>query len=135
MQKVILDTNIFVAAGFNPGSRSASIVAAVEAGEIEMVWDEATRAETRRILKRIPPLHWDEFSKLFREEAKVANPKIEQKFDAVPDPDDRKLAALAHATGATLISNDDHLLSVRDQLNLPVMTPEEFYRQYPSPPC
>ncbi len=129
MQKVILDTNVFVAAGFNPGSSSASIVAAVAAGEIEMVWDEATLAETRRIIQRIPPLHWSEFSGLFHPELQVENPQIEPKFKAIQDPDDRKLAALAEATGAALISSDDHLLSVREQLDLPILTPDEFYRR------
>ncbi len=128
-RKVILDTNVFVAAGFNPHSRSAAIVAAVAAGKLDMVWDEATLAETRRIVKRIPPLHWEDFSGLFRDASKLDNPKIAKKFDVIADPDDRKLAALAEASDAVLVSNDDHLLSVRDRLDLPILTPEEYYRQ------
>ncbi len=128
-QKVVLDTNVFVAAGFNPGSHSAMIVSAVGSGELEMVWDNATLAETRKIIKRIPPLHWNEFSGLFQDANQWKNPKIDPKFDQITDPDDRKLAALAEAAGAVLISNDDHLLSVREQLSLPVFTPEEFFRQ------
>ncbi len=129
MQKVVLDTNVFVAAGFNPGSRSAMIVAEVMSGKLDMVWDEATRAETRKIIMRIPPLHWDDFSGLFNNSSRLPTPKIEKKYNLIADPDDRKLAALAEAAEATLISNDDHLLSVRDQLNLPILTPQEFFRQ------
>lgn len=54
--KVVLDTNTFVAAGFNSSSASALILDAVANGTLTMVWCEATRGETEHILKRIRPL-------------------------------------------------------------------------------
>ncbi len=45
--EVVLDTNVFVAAGFNPGSHSARIVEAVRNGRLRMVWDNATQAENQ----------------------------------------------------------------------------------------
>ena len=36
---VALDTNLFVAAGCNPRSRAARILAAVGAGELALVWN------------------------------------------------------------------------------------------------
>ncbi|MGZ3667280.1 MAG: PIN domain-containing protein, partial [Ktedonobacterales bacterium] len=53
---VVLDTNVFVAAGFNPHSASARLVDAVKRGEIRMVWNDATRREIERIVRQIPPL-------------------------------------------------------------------------------
>ena len=53
---VVLDTNVLVAAGFNPRSASAKIVEAVKQGELRMVWNEATRPEIERIMQQIPPL-------------------------------------------------------------------------------
>ena len=40
---VVLDTNVLVAAGFNPRSASARIVNAVKQGKLHMLWNEATR--------------------------------------------------------------------------------------------
>src|SRR2546425_7311092 len=64
----ILDTNVFVAAGFKPSSRSARIVDAVRAGRLRMVWNDATRREIERVLSRIPPLRGEDVSELFRDE-------------------------------------------------------------------
>jgi predicted nucleic acid-binding protein len=51
---VVLDTNVFVAAGFNPRSASAKIVNAVKEGQVRMVWNDATRREIERIMHQIP---------------------------------------------------------------------------------
>ena len=45
LDEVVLDTNVFVAAGFNPGSHSARLVEAVRDRRLRMIWDEATREE------------------------------------------------------------------------------------------
>ncbi len=126
-RKVILDTNVFVAAGFNPRSHAARIVAAVQEGRLRLVWDEATFRETKRIVEKIPPLSWRAFSGLFREEDRYDGPVDLSGFPYVSDPGDRKFAALAAATGATLISQDDHLLAVRGRDGAPrILTPAEF---------
>jgi hypothetical protein len=61
IRKVILDTNILVAAGFKRGSAAARIVDAVRRGDCLMVWNDATRRENEAVLRRIPPLDWPEF--------------------------------------------------------------------------
>jgi predicted nucleic acid-binding protein len=105
---VVLDTNVFVAAGFNPGSRSARIL------------------ETEYVVRKIPPLSWDRWSALFQEENRYEGETHPEDFAYVPDADDRKFAALATASGATLVTNDDHLLAYRERLPCPVQTPGEF---------
>lgn len=117
--KVVLDTNVFVAAGFNPASNSAAIIQHIEAGDLKFVWNRATKTETRRVLDQIPFLSWRKFEALFTPET-----EFEQ------DPDDRKFAALATASGATLISNDDHQLSIRDRLDIAIMKPGELMANY-----
>jgi predicted nucleic acid-binding protein len=126
---VVLDTNIFVGAGFNPRSDSARIVAAVREGRLRMVWNEATRRETERILRKIPPLHWSEFSDLFRDDACFAGETHPNKFAVVPDPEDRKFAALATAVGASLVTLDAHLLDQREQSEVSILPPTEFLAQ------
>lgn len=126
-EKVVLDTNVFVAAGFNPQSHAARILDAVKSGELRMVWNEATRREILAILRRIPPLSHEEAADLFRPQDHFSAPTFPEHFEIIADPDDRKFAALAHAAGATLISRDEHLLSDRAHLGVTVLTPQEYW--------
>ncbi len=125
---VVLDTNVFIAAGFNPRSASARIVDGVKQGRLRMVWNDGTRREIERIVQRIPPLSRQTVADLFGPEHQVVAATHPEQFGEVPDPDDRKFAALARTAGAVLISNDKHLLANRDHLDVRVLTPNEFWR-------
>ena len=125
--RAVFDTNVFVAAGFNPGSASAALLAAVRDGRITLVWDEPTRRETRAVLKQIPRLRWEAVADLFRPEAEHEEVGDLSGVSFVEDPQDRKFAALARAAGAVLVSADDHLLAHRDRLD--VAKPAEFLRK------
>jgi predicted nucleic acid-binding protein len=125
-RKVILDTNVLVAAGFKRGSSAAQIVDAIRRGTCRMVWNDATRRENEAVLRRIPPLDWGEFSVLFDPEEEYTGDIAPEFFERVEDPEDRKFAALAAATGAIVITSDAHLLSCRDELPITVLTAREF---------
>ena len=126
--RIVLDTNVFVAAAFNPRSHAARIIDAVRDGQLRLIWNEATRRETRGILERIPPISWDPFAELFREENRHCDPVDPGWFGHVRDADDRKFGALAYAAGATLITQDDDLLEGRSNVSVPILTPAEFLR-------
>ena len=128
---VVIDTNVFVGAGFRPDSASGRLVQAVRDGMVRMLWCDATRAETRTVLSKIPPLSWPAVEELFREEDRVQGHPDEGGLEWVTDPDDRKFAALARATGAVLVSNDDHLLAGRDEASIVVLTPGEYRARGP----
>ena len=128
--KVVLDTNLFVAAGFNPRSRSARILGEVARGALAMAWNDGTRGEIRAVLSQIPRLSWEQWAGLFREEHRYRGETHPEQFSLVPDPDDRKFAALAAATGATLVSNDAHLLDGRDEYDFPILSPGEFWESF-----
>lgn len=128
-RKAVLDTNVFVAAGFNPNSSSAVLLKLVSEGHVELVWTAATKRETRFVLESIPRLGWDEIAPLFRAQAEVADELPLERFDYVLDPDDRKFAALASASGATLVSSDNHLLDHRARGDISIASPSEFVRQ------
>jgi predicted nucleic acid-binding protein len=69
-------------------------------------------------------------AELFRDEDRYEGETSPEKFDYIPDADDRKFAALSKATGVSLITNDDHLLSNRDRAGLE--TPRAYWdRQEP----
>jgi predicted nucleic acid-binding protein len=49
--ELVLDTNVSVAAGFNPGSHSARLLEAIRDGRLRMIWDDATREETELVMR------------------------------------------------------------------------------------
>jgi uncharacterized protein len=125
----ILDTNIFVAAGFNPRSDSAWILQRVKRGDLRLIWNEGTRRETERIVRKIPRLSWESIAPLFRAENCCRAETHPERFLSVPDPEDRKFAALAAATGATLVTRDDHLLQAGEIPGTRILTASQFRRQ------
>lgn len=127
--RIVVDTNAFVAAAFNPGSASARILAAARDGRLALVWDEATRAETRHVLSRIPRIRWEDAEPLFCEANRFAQETEPEAFGLVEDPADRTFAALAAAADAVLITSDHHLLDHADALPCRVETPGAFARR------
>ena len=123
--RLILDTNVFVGAGFNPRSASARLIAAARDGGLTLVWAEETRAETKRILEKIPPLDWPAVAPLFTEEGRFHGPLDLAAMHAVPDPEDRKFAALSAAADVPVVSSDSDLLDVRGVIGAVILTPGE----------
>ena len=94
-----------------------------------MIWNEQTRHETQHILEKIPPLTWASIAELSREEDRHHGEMALEEFDYIPDPDDRKFAALSEATGAVLLTNDNDLLSNRDHARFEILTPGEYWER------
>lgn len=134
---MVLDTNVFVAAGFHPSSASARIVDDVRRGRLHMVWNGATRREIEHIMHRIPPLREYDLTDIFLPTQRFNGATEPALFAHVPDPDDRVFAGLAHAAGALLISSDEHLLGASDGVLLTVLTPGGFIARHPpsAPPA
>ncbi|MDB5310858.1 MAG: hypothetical protein JWO38_5060, partial [Gemmataceae bacterium] len=110
-------------------SDAAIVLAAVRAGRLRLVWDEPTRRETEHVVRTIPPLRSTDLSDLFGPDGRYDGPTHPEQFGFIPDPDDRKFAALAAATGAVLVTRDRHLLHGRPHPGLAVLTPGELVRQ------
>jgi predicted nucleic acid-binding protein len=123
---VVLDTNVFVGAGFNPRSHSALLLDAVRDGRLRMIWDDATHEEIEHVLRRIPHLSWEAVAELFREEDRFDGATHPDQFGYVPDPTDRKFAALADAANVPLVTSDRGLLNARGQAPFPILKPGEF---------
>jgi len=111
--KVVLDTNIFIAAAFNRESHSASIIEALRQGQLRMFWNGRTHRETEHLLQKIPRLFWDDFSRLFRQEDCHQGETNPKRFRFVADVEDRKFAALSEVVGAILVTQDKDLLDAR----------------------
>jgi predicted nucleic acid-binding protein len=124
--RAVLDTNVFVAAGFRRRSASATLVQRAREGAICLVWNEPTRAETRSVLERIPRLSFEAVEGLFTEGGHYTGPTRPEAFDFVVDAADRKFAALAAAAGVPVVSSDRHLLDHRDREMFEVRKPREM---------
>jgi len=106
--RAIFDTNVFVAAGFKHRSACARLIEAARDGRVRMVWCQTTRAETERVLTKIPPLDWDAVADVFTPDGEAQDPDPTTAA-FVTDPDDRKFAALSMATAVPIISADSDL--------------------------
>ena len=92
--RLVLDTNVFVAAGFEPKSASARLLEALRQGRCRMIWHRTARRECCAAARRLtgsalPPLfqpEWEHPAEL------DLTPLV-----AIEDLDDHKLAALAAA--------------------------------------
>ena len=126
MEGIVIDTNVFVAARFNPRSASARILTGIREGRFRLMWNEPTRRETEIIVRRIPRLDWASIADLFQPEAEFAGPVDLEAFTAISDPDDRKLAALSAAVNVPLITNDGRVLAEGGAVGIEALTPRAF---------
>ena len=122
MEGIVIDTNVFVAAGFNPRSASARVLAAVRQGRFQLIWNKPTQRETEMILRRIPRLDWERVAILFQPEGEFTGPVDPAAFVLVRDRDDRKFAAAKRP----LVTNDNHLLADRNIIGIDALTPRAF---------
>ena len=126
MRRIVIDTNVFIAAGFNPRSAAAHILAGVREGRFQLIWNGPIRRETELILRQVPHLDWERVADLFQPETEFLGPADPNSFDFVPDPEDRKFAALSVAAQTPLITNDNQLLSHEHSIGVDVLTPRAF---------
>jgi uncharacterized protein len=126
MEGIVIDTNVFVAAGFNPRSASARLLTGIREGRFRVIWNEPIRRETEMILRRIPRLDWEQVADLFRPEGKFTGSVDPDAFALIADPDDRKFAALSAAAKAPLVTNDSHVLAQSGAVGIEAVTPSAF---------
>ena len=126
MEGVVIDTNVFVAALFNPISSSARVLEAVREARFRLVWNHPTRSETEMILRRIPRLEWQKVADLFRPEDEFTGPADPADFIAIADPGDRKFAALSAAANVPLVTSDKLVLAQRGGIGIEIVTPRDF---------
>jgi predicted nucleic acid-binding protein len=131
MEGVVIDTNVFVAALFNPRSASARILEGVREGRFRLIWSRPTRRETEMILRRIPRLDWQKVADLFRPEEEFTGPANPADFSMIADPDDRKFAALAAAANVPLVTSDKLVLAQRGKIGIEIVTPRDFLARHP----
>jgi putative PIN family toxin of toxin-antitoxin system len=123
--RVVLDTNVLVAAVYNPASASRRIVEACLDGGLTPVVSPALRREYEFILARAARgrPYLERVHRLVAG-AEVVEPAETPRVVA-DDPDDDKLVAAAPAAGALLVTNDAHLLAIAGHEGLQVARPAD----------
>jgi putative PIN family toxin of toxin-antitoxin system len=109
MRLAVLDTNVIVSAGIQPGGAPAKLLMDwVLEGEVQVVTCKSIVAEYREVARRakfrqygFPPL-WLEF--LIEESMRLAEPGPWPHI--CPDPKDASFLALAHVAGAWLVTGN-----------------------------
>jgi putative PIN family toxin of toxin-antitoxin system len=128
--RVVLDTNVFVAAHWNPRSASAAILEAARDGSVTLCESDAVEQETRAVLRAIRAREEFYFQavELLLEAERVCP---HTRLSVVPeDPNDNKLLECAAAAGANyLITSDKHLLRIGRWDDTLIVTPGEFRRR------
>ena len=130
MEGVVVDTNVFVAAGFNPRRASARLVEGIREGRFRLIWNQPTRSETEMILRRIPHLDWQKAAGLFCPAGEYTGPVDPAAFTEIADPDDRKFAALSAAANAPLVTSDKLVLAQRGKIGIEILTPRDFLARH-----
>ena len=127
MMKIVIDTNLLVAYMFNKRSASAEIIDLAEKGKVDVMWHKKIKSEalliTGKIGKAVPKVKID-LKSIFKKKNELA--KLPRIKNTSKDPDDDKFLACALAAEADMIvSNDEHLLTLKSFQGIPIYSSGE----------
>jgi putative PIN family toxin of toxin-antitoxin system len=128
--RAVVDVNVLISGVLSAKGSSAEILRASRDGQFELVVSELLLAELTRTLayhklrKRIPPEKAAAFASWLRDHGTLAQDPASPPPVRSRDPDDDYLLALAIDRRAYLITGDQDLLVLRD--DLPILTPAQF---------
>lgn len=128
--RAVVDVNVLISAALSGQSPSAEILRSNREGAFELVISELLIAELSRALaypkprKRIPTHKAAAFVSWIRDHGTLEEDPVDPPPIRSPDPGDDYLLALAISRRAFLVTGDQHLLGLRD--DLPILTPAEF---------
>ena len=130
--RAVVDVNVLISAALSARGSSAKILRRSREGEFELILSELLIEELARALaypkirKRIPAEKAAAFMKWLRDHGTLAKDPADPPPVRSPDPDDDYLLALAISERAFLVTGDQHLLGLHD--DLPILTPAEFVK-------
>lgn len=129
MLKVVLDTNVFIAAYFNRKSASARIIDLCLENKHKLIFSPRLRKEVKLILKNVRAergFH-ERIRSLFMNASKVK--PIQKVFMVKEDPEDNKFLECALEGEADyLITSDRHLLELEEFAQTKICKPTQFLK-------
>lgn len=127
--RIIIDTNVFVAAYWAPNSASARLIRYCLIGNVQAVYTQDIKREVMYILKRIKvkPEYLARVE-LFWKNAVLVEPVAVEPV-VVEDADDQKyLEASAGGDVDYLVTNDEHLLCIGYINRTEILTPSSIQK-------
>jgi predicted nucleic acid-binding protein len=125
--RLVLDANVFVAAQWNPRSASAGILGACRRQEFLLCYSPDIGKEVRLVLRST---HAPQpFVSLVEETFRSAREFLPRRRPRVisEDPEDDKYLHCAEAAGARwIVTNDRHLLALREWKGAVILRPTSF---------
>ena len=128
--RAVVDVTVLISGALSSKGSSAGILRASRDGQLELVVSELLLAELTRMLaypklrKRIDPENAAAFANWVRDHGSLAEDTASPPPVGSRDPDDDYLLALAINRRAYLVTGDDDLLVLSD--DLPILTPAQF---------
>lgn len=124
--KIVLDTNLLVAGRWKRTSSSAKILDLCISGELTAVYTPQIKDENLFILGKVKPPkdYLDKVLRFYRKSVKV---EAGEKITACPDPSDNRFLEAALAGRADyVITNDHHLLDLKEHDGVRIIRPGKF---------
>jgi hypothetical protein len=128
--RAVVDVNVLISGVLSPGGSSAEILRASRDGQFDLVVSELLLAELKRTLaypklrKRIPPEKAAAFTNWVRDQGTVAEDPATAPAVSSRDPGDDYLLALAIDRRAYLVTGDQDLLVLSN--DLPIQAAAQF---------
>jgi putative PIN family toxin of toxin-antitoxin system len=128
--RAVVDVNVLISAVLSARCPSAEILRSSRDGGFELIVSEMLIAELVRAVaypklrKRIPAEAAAAYVSWIRGHGTLAEDPAHPPLLRSPDPEDDYLLALAISRRAFLVTGDQHLLGLRD--DLPILAPAEF---------
>lgn len=128
--RAVVDVNVLISGVLSAKGASAEVLRASRDGRFELVVSEMLVAELTRALaypklrKSIAPEKAAAFANWVRDHASLADDPESPPPVSSRDPDDNYLLALAISRRAYLVTGDQDLLVLGD--DLPILTPAQF---------
>jgi putative PIN family toxin of toxin-antitoxin system len=128
--RIVLDTNVLVAAAYAPASASRTIVEACLRGELAAIVSAETVREHRHILQRA--IRSGDYRQRLDELLLSSETVVLKRMPRhVPDdPEDDKFLAVARAGRANwIVTNDHHLLTLDPYWDVRIVRPNTFVQR------
>ena len=131
MIRILIDTNVFVAAAYSEGSASAKIVNAVRQKKFQLVVSPAIMQEYEAVLSRA--IRSDVARERVWQTIEAAeNVTPEQNPPVTEDrSDDKFLAAAVASEASAIVTSDQHLLAVHPYEGIDILKPSMFWSEFP----
>ena len=127
--RVVIDTNVIIAAFRNQNSAAAKIVDMCISGELQPVGSFKTKQEAARLVQRAA-LGRDAWLKVDRLLYRTIETAPDTRFNISTDKSDNLYFEASHAGGAQfIITNDHHILEHDGYWGIRAMRPSDFMKE------